>query len=267
MDKMLAAEAEQSGVKLLTGAGLINVEYDTEKTFRLRITDKTREYSLLSNFLVDATGRKAMLSSYFNTEKIVFDRLIGIAIKFIDEEAACNLFTMVETAEDGWWYSAPVGPNASIAMLMTDGDIAAGKNLQHLNSWEQALMLTDSTRSRFIKKKREWGPTIFSAVTQRVVRNSDDIRPFISVGDAALSVDPISGSGVIRALRTAKEAAGTILSTLGGDPDSIATYERNRNEDCHKYLLEWASYYGIEHRWFAATFWKRRGLIQETYCV
>ena len=208
-----------------------------------------------------------MLSSYFNTEKIVFDRLVGIAVKFIDEEAASNLFTMVETAEDGWWYSAPVGPNASIAMLMTDGDIASGKNLQHLNSWEQALMRTDSTRSRFLKKEREWGPTIFSAVTQRVVRNSDDIRPFISVGDAALSVDPISGSGVIRALRTVKEAAGAILSTLGGDSDSIATYERNRNEDCHKYLQEWASYYGIEHRWPGATFWKRRGLIQETYCV
>ena len=267
MDRVFAETAEKSGVKLLTGSKLLNVNYNEGENFRLHISDKKNEYLVSSKFLVDASGRKAVLSSYFNTEKIVFDRLIGIAAKFADYDAAGNLFTMVETTENGWWYSAPVSRDSTVTMLMTDGDIAVKKNLHQLNIWEEALAHTFSTRERFLNKNREWGPVIFPAVTQKVVRQLNDIRPFISVGDAALSVDPISGSGVIRALRTAKEAAKVVISTLSGDTEGIVSYEQNRNEECHKYLIKWASYYAIENRWPEATFWKRRALIQQTYCA
>lgn len=267
MDRMLAETAEKSGARLFTDARLLDINDEKDENFRLRIKHKNREYIISSKFLVDASGKKAVLSSHFKTEKIVFDRLIGIATKFADDDAANNLYTMVEATEDGWWYSAPVSRNTSVTMLMTDGDIAVKKNLNQLPVWEQMLRRTGLTGANFLNKKREWGPVIFSSVTQRVVRHTTDNRLFISIGDAALSVDPISGSGVIRALRTAKEAANVILAALSGDTACIIRYEHNRNEDCHKYLLEWAGYYAMEHRWPDATFWRRRALIQQNYCV
>jgi flavin-dependent dehydrogenase len=268
MDIMLGEAAEKEGVKLYTGCWLLGLTYEeVDQNFNLRIRHKNSDYCINTKFLVDASGRKAVLSPHFTTKKIVFDRLIGIAVKFEDEQACNRLYTMVETTKDGWWYSAPLSSNTSMATLMTDGDIAVKNNFNHLTGWMQALMGSVLTAANFINKKPEWGPFIFPSVTQRVVRHSTDNRPFLSVGDASLSVDPISGSGVIRALRTAREGANAIITAFSGNTDAITQYDCNRNEDCHKYLLEWANYYGIEQRWPHDGFWKRRALIQQTYCA
>jgi flavin-dependent dehydrogenase len=81
---------------------------------------------------------------------------------------------------------------------------------------------------------------------------------WLAVGDAALAVDPVSGSGVIRALRTARAAAETVLAVLAGDRAAIEDYEADRNKECTTYLIERLSYYGAESRWPSAPFWQRR---------
>ncbi|MFF0267463.1 FAD-dependent oxidoreductase [Kribbella sp. NPDC004536] len=100
---------------------------------------------------------------------------------------------------------------------------------------------------------------VYSAASHRVIR-PDDPRPWLAVGDAALAVDPISGSGVPRALRTAESAARTAAALLT-HPDQAAAlieaYESTRNTECTTYLTTRAAYYA------AATphptpFWTRR---------
>jgi hypothetical protein len=73
-------------------------------------------------------------------------------------------------------------------------------------------------------------------------------------------VDPISGSGVVRALRSARAGAETALAWLGGQTeDVIEAYEADRDAECAAYVNERAMYYGIERRWRASAFWMRRG--------
>jgi flavin-dependent dehydrogenase len=99
---------------------------------------------------------------------------------------------------------------------------------------------------------------VFPAVSQRLRRAAYDAR-WLAVGDAALAVDPISGSGVVRALRTARAAAATVLAMLTGDESRpIAAYEAERDRECTQYLRERAQYYGAERRWDSAPFWRRR---------
>jgi flavin-dependent dehydrogenase len=81
---------------------------------------------------------------------------------------------------------------------------------------------------------------------------------WLGLGDAALAVDPVSESGIIRALRSARDAEGTVMELLSGDRDATARYEKRRNVECTEYLLERASYYAAEQRWAEYPFWKRR---------
>ena len=104
----------------------------------------------------------------------------------------------------------------------------------------------------------KWGPRVFSAVSRRLQRTDDCQKRWLAVGDAALAVDPISGSGVVRALQTAKAAAATVLSCLAGDESAIAAYEAERDRECTEYLFKRARYYGMERRWPNAPFWRRR---------
>ena len=85
-----------------------------------------------------------------------------------------------------------------------------------------------------------------------------DTRPWLAVGDAALAVDPLSGSGVVRALRMAEAAADTILAMLAGPArDRLRAYEAALDEDCTEYLTERAGQYGAVRR-FDTPFWARR---------
>ncbi|HSV66863.1 MAG TPA: hypothetical protein VLJ59_13255 [Mycobacteriales bacterium] len=82
----------------------------------------------------------------------------------------------------------------------------------------------------------------------------------VAAGDAALAVDPVSGSGVPRALRTA-EAAARLAEDLLDRPGDVATllaeYEAARDEECTAYLTERAAYYAAERR-YRTPFWARR---------
>jgi flavin-dependent dehydrogenase len=265
LDRMIVSEAEKTGVIVVTDCRLLNCNYGDIEGFRSQVRHKDDEFSISSKFVVDASGRNAFLSTHLGAERIVFDRLVGVAVQFEDNDSGNNLYTMVEASEVGWWYSAPVSQNTSVAMLMTDGDLAAKIKLDQLQVWQSALNITELTAKRLNDSNIKWGPTIFSAVSQRVIRQAIDNRPWLTVGDAALAVDPISGSGVIRALSTAKEAANTVIAVLNGDDQAILNYESNRNEDCHKYLTEWAAYYDMEQRWLHAPFWKRRAMAIQSY--
>jgi 2-polyprenyl-6-methoxyphenol hydroxylase-like FAD-dependent oxidoreductase len=145
-----------------------------------------------------------------------------------------------------------------VAMLMTDGDLRPARGTKALPQWRAAVQRTILTRGRVGDGEPRWGPRIIPAVSQRLVRARHDRARWLAVGDAALSVDPISGSGVVRALRTAQAAASTVLAALSGADEAIAGYEVERDKECTVYLVERATYYGIEGRWPDAPFWRRR---------
>lgn len=62
-------------------------------------------------------------------------------------------------------------------------------------------------------------------VGTRVTRRAG--RDWLLVGDAAGFLDPFTGEGLHRALRSAALAAGAIGRALDGDPDALSAYERS----------------------------------------
>ena len=258
-DRMLAEAAVTAGAELRCGTALVHCEAVDDGRWLLRFDEHGTgdPTPLRARVLIDATGRATHLARWVGAQRIVFDRLVGVATLFGDIDTSREGYILVETTPDGWWYSAPVARDRMMVMLMTDSDLCGRAKLSALVRWRELLACAPATVAR-VAGIVLWGPRVFSALSQRLRRRELD-APWIAVGDAALAVDPISGSGVVRALRSAHSGAETALALIDGQTrHTIEAYEADRDLECTTYLHERALYYGVEQRWQESPFWQRR---------
>ena len=254
-DRMLADAAVRAGAVLLCGTAVVGCAEEANGwTLWLR---EAGPFTLGARVFIDATGRGARLGACVSARRMVLDRLAGVAVQFHGIDSQREGYVQVEATRDGWWYTAPVPQGRLIAMLMTDSDLCGRGRLALEPQWRARLRAAPATRARLARGRVSWGPRVFSAASHRLRRRES--QPWIAVGDAALAVDPISGSGIVRALRTARAGAETAVAVLEGRmQEAIGAYESARDAECTEYLRERAAYYGMERRWLDAEFWRRR---------
>ncbi|MGW6200028.1 NAD(P)/FAD-dependent oxidoreductase [Kribbella sp. NPDC055110] len=280
-DRMLFDAAAAAGASVSLGTSLIDCRYDG--TWQLTCSNGRR---LTARVLIDATGRSATIGRSLGARRIAFDHLVGITAQWSDVDVTTEQYLLIESVPDGWWYTAPLPGNVMVGMLMTDADICRHQNLATSAPWRIHLQSTTATALRLSTALRPatrvgfatslgaatrptasdgtsaarfpTSPRVYSAASHRLVRPGDS-RPWLAVGDAALAVDPISGSGVPRALRTAEAAATTATHLLlhPADPAPIKSYESTRNTECTTYLSTRADYYAVALP-HPAPFWTRR---------
>ncbi len=258
-DRMLAEEAVAAGADFRCGSVIVGCERSADGGWTLGLDGGSEQGTnrLQAAMVVDATGRFAHTSRWMGAKRIILDRLIAAATLFVGVDVSHQGYVLVETTSNGWWYSAPVPPDGLMVMLMTDSDLIGGRDATLAERWATSLAHTSTTSSR-VRGAPAWGPRVFSAQSQRLRRSETD-APWIAVGDAGLAVDPVSGSGVVRALRSAATAADTIAETLdNGSSSAIATFETQRDDECTDYLHERLAYYGAEERWTESPFWSRQ---------
>jgi flavin-dependent dehydrogenase len=254
-DRMLADAAAAAGACLHTGTAVTDARFTAGAWL---VTTTTFRQALQCRVLVDTTGRRAAVARALGARRHPFDRLTAIACTW-DIDSRHEQFLLVETAPDGWWYSAPLPDGTTVAMLMTDADLCRRHVLTDRAAWQTALARTHCVAGRVGNRSPRTTPRVRPAASHRILRSADP-RPWLAVGDAALAVDPVSGSGVPRALRTAAAAADTVDQVLDRPQDAptlIAGYERDRNSECTAFLVERAAYYAMEKR-YGTPFWTRR---------
>ena len=82
---------------------------------------------------------------------------------------------------------------------------------------------------------------------------------WISIGDAAWCLDPLSGTGIQRAINDGISAANTISRFLTtGSSDELRNYAVSQAESFKESLTTQRLYYSLETRWSSAAFWRRR---------
>lgn len=258
-DRMLATAAAGAGATVLTRTTAVACRRSTSGwTIALRGCGDRSDTSVRTRVVVDATGRAARFATALGAGRAVLDRLVGVASRYERVDGTGEAYVMVEATAGGWWYSAPVPSGDLIVMAMTDGDLCARSHLATATEWSANLRNAPATAARSAAGRVAWGPRVFSAASHRLIRR-ERRTAWLAVGDAALAVDPISGSGVVRALRTGRAAAEAVIALLrGGDPDAIEHYEDDRDREAAAYVTERATYYGLEQRWPDETFWSRR---------
>ena len=254
LDDLFAAAAEARGAEVRRGQPVRSVRRAGDRwTLDAGPADRVH-----ARVVVDATGRRSLLARRLGARRMVFDRLVGVGLRW-DNAAPDQQYVLVEAHADGWWYSAPVPHGGMITMLMTDVDVCRSARLRHDPAWQTALRGTRATVGRLAGARSNVPIRVQPAASIRIRRT--DALPWLAVGDAALAVDPITGSGVVRALRTAAAAAHTIgrlLDTAPGNHAGILhSYEHARDLECDEYLRTRAGYYSVVDA-HDTVFWRRR---------
>jgi flavin-dependent dehydrogenase len=257
-DRMLANAAADTGALLRYGTTCVGYDRSVDGRWALRLSERGSGVpsTTRARVLVDATGRSASVARRLGAERIVFDRLVAVAALFRQVDNTAEGYVLVEATPYGWWYSAPVAADQMIAMLMTDSDICRQAEMSSTERWHELLAQAPETAAR-VAGVTTWGPRVFTAQSQRLHRTTHD-DPWLAVGDACLAVDPISGSGIVRALRSAQAAARAALALLDGNPGQIAADDAESDLQCSTYLYERGLYYAAERRWEGSPFWSRR---------
>jgi flavin-dependent dehydrogenase len=252
-DASLANAAEDAGATVLLGLRVTRCEPVTERLWRLHAAGE----QLSAAAVIFATGRRAGLVRELGARRRLRDRLVGIAVQYTggrDDGGS----TLVEAAPEGWWYSAALPRGRRIVALMTDPDICRAGRYTDPTQWGAALAATRHTADRVAGLIPRSRPHSSSAASHRLERAAAP-GGWLAVGDAAMGVDPLSGSGLSRALLTGEAAGTAIAHWLVGRPEPADAYERWLDARFADYWSERAAYYALEKRWPDAPFWRRRG--------
>jgi flavin-dependent dehydrogenase len=213
-----------------------------------------RPARIISRAVIDGSGRRAFVARSLGARPRVLDRLIGV-VGFFDAHPMEEATTLVEAAPDGWWYCAPAPDDRLVAIFMTDADLWHAR--ARPQAWFDELARTRHVRNRVGSRRPARGPAVVAAATQRTPRPTSSTL-WLAVGDAALAVDPLSSSGLLRAIETGEAAGYAITALLRGERRPAEAYERQLDAAFDLYLRERELFYALETRWPERAFWERR---------
>jgi len=196
--------------------------------------------------LVDATGRNAWLGRRLGAQRIVYDRLVGLVASM--QADSVDPVLCIESVPDGWFYSLPTENGLSVT-YMTDLDTISRGRRRMLECFCTALLAAPVTRN----KVSEVSPISVQARPAGCGFLAPAGPGWTAVGDAAEAWDPLSGSGLLRALRSARLAADRIHLILRGCDASVPS-----TNTFAQHLNLRRQYYEREPRWRTNLFWDRR---------
>jgi len=194
---------------------------------------------LEASFIIDATGRASRVARMLGARRLIHDPLVAVVAFLESASPDLDSFTFVEAAEDGWWYTAPLPSNRLAAMFITDPPARpfapSGHTLVRIE--RHGYVLTAP-------------PRVVDAGSARLDRFAGD--GWLAIGDAAMSLDPLSSHGIAAALHGGMLAAEAIL---GGDARRYAVAMESTWDG---YASMRRAFYAGERRWAGTGFWSRR---------
>ncbi len=250
--------AAEQDVRILNRAAIQQSERLSDGRRRLTVATDRAVISLTAAFIVGATGRRWSALRTTIDRHLAEDALIGLVCTVGAPNNSHYGLPLVEAIEHGWWYSVKLRNGCYVVAYLTDTDLAkrgvkrAGSRAAFLNdSLPAALQTAARTGGKIVTE-----PTVVAASTYWSTATAGDHS--LSVGDAAWTVDPLSGLGLYSGCRTAISAAGAICDHFAGDQTALHEYASAQRREYDAMLADRAAFYAMERRWPRSPFWRRR---------
>ena len=259
-DQSLASLVAARGGLLMTDA-IVEREArcKDKKGWRLFIkqgTGGTRE-QLSARFVIDASGKQAAFARRRGARGRIGDQLMGVVgVYSFSSSGAPDSFTVVESGQLGWWYSAALPEGRMAVAFMSDADIIRRNHLHQSQAWLDLLAATRYTQRRLVSAELQGAPEVCPAYSQILEPIAGD--GWIAAGEAAAGFDPLSAMGIGYALVSGIEAARAVHDALTGDGTQLASYSANVARHYATYRARQLQYYSMERCWPDSPFWARR---------
>ena len=207
-------------------------------------------------FLVYATGRSALVGNAQG--RITIDEQVALlhAGTRSSTRGCQDLRLQVEATRDGWWYLALYPGGRVVLAFMTDADLLPKRPSERLR-WLEAVDRSAPHIARRLGNCRfDDAPTVVSATT--FLRKRVAGRDWLAVGDAAMGTDPLSGQGIVRALRSGLRASEAISRARGRPEGGLRHYALDTLAEFQRFTTARTANYRHEDRWPNSPYWARR---------
>jgi flavin-dependent dehydrogenase len=256
-DEMLLTAAAKAGSRVALRFRRVTVRRNAGG-WRINAEGSTEALTVDSRFVVDATGRAAAVARANGARWLGRDRLValvGLLAKRTDTTASADDVLLVESAPIGWWYSTVLPSGDLVAALLTDADLVRDHSRAAAGAWCDALVSAEFTALRaagFTHSAFHVRPAGVGCLDRAAGVG------WIAVGDAASTMDPLSGIGIAKGLQSAILGAGAISDALSGMQGGLDIHARRSREEFEASQRTGAAYYDLERRWSECPFWRRR---------
>jgi len=193
---------------------------------------------VLAKHICDATGRRSAVGRAIGAHRKSFDHLCCLSVSVSD---ANHIGTFTEAVSNGWWNLCSDGVRGTLGFYSTPRIIKQLKgDLRNLfaktNELRKVVSVRDDSKA---------GVSICDSSLLSPCAG----RGWFAVGDAAATFQPITSTGIAKALRDARN----VLSATENHGDQ---YSDQYATEFQGYLKELQIQYGFENRWRGSEFWK-----------
>ncbi|MER8009662.1 FAD-dependent monooxygenase [Streptomyces sp. NPDC094149] len=220
------------------------------------------ERTVRCRWVIDATGRAAAIAVRCGARRRVRDRLTALYVPLEANPLDTDRRSLVESDEDGWWYTAPQPSGGRLVAYFTDTDLPAATNTAR--HFHRRMSATRHV-SRWVH--RDGPPPTSPTAPRRAAAHTAHLDRvhgdgWTAAGDAAVAFDPLSSQGVLTALYTGLSAGLAVDARLSGVPDgadsSLGAYADQVAAARSAYLRGHRVIHAQEARWTDRSFWARR---------
>ena len=252
-DLLLLQRAAHLGVRVLQPAQPRAWVHD-DRGWHIRVSTDSGERVVRARLLAEATGRSQMRAS---RRRITGVRTMALSAYW--RGTSLPETPRIEAGADGWFWRVPLPDGTCNTLVFVDPDSLRHIRGRRLDPHMDALLATSS----LLPRRAEWhrdGPVRAVDATASVNLACIDAHS-IAVGDAALALDPLSSSGVQKAIQTAL-AGAVVVNTLLRRPASSALADAFYRDSLHAAAerhRRWAASHYAKMRIVHDTpFWRRR---------
>jgi hypothetical protein len=147
---------------------------------------------------------------------------------------------------------------------LTDVDLHPRPRLTTVEGWTELASQAPLTAARISAYAYRLValPRLVAAESGRLDRLWAD--GWAAVGDAAMTLDPLSSHGLTVAMLSGRDLAQAVAQHFGGDREALSSYGTCLTVAFSQYETIRLTYYRAERRWLTSTYWQRRQRVEKT---
>jgi flavin-dependent dehydrogenase len=249
---LVRSAAKSGGVDVIEPCEAVACQWDGQ-SWHIRCVREEEGFELAAHFVVEAVGGRTRSLAYPDAARLYFDDQVCLSIE-AEARVACDDGAIVESCPVGWWYACRIDNGRQILALFTDADFVSGID-------RQRFMLEQLGLTRFISARATGccDPAVKVVSARTSIRTLLWRHRWIPAGDAAFSLDPVSGTGIERAVADGVAVAEAIANSLNeGNDAALRAHAEQRAMAFRQALSQRLMIYGLERRWANAPFWRLR---------